>query len=76
MATSVAAAAVAVTSQQLVGGSIHNDAAPSTAAPGSNQTAPGMAAKTREDGGDEGLRLLVWGSNRFVRFPTLQPLPL
>ena len=60
VATSVAAAAVAVANQQFAGGPIHNDAVPSTAAPRSNQAA------SREDDGGEGLRLLVWGSNRFV----------
>lgn len=71
MATSVAAAAAAaVANQQFVGGgTIHNDAVPSTAAPRSDQTAA-PAKKTRDIDGDEGLRLLVWGSNRF-RFPTL-----
>ncbi|KAH9171455.1 RCC1/BLIP-II [Lactarius sanguifluus] len=39
VATSVAAAAAAVANQQFVGGSIHNDAAPSTAAPRLDQTA-------------------------------------
>jgi hypothetical protein len=64
VATSVAAAAAAIANQQFVGGSIHNDAAPSTAAPRSDQTA--APAKTRDNDGDEGLRLLVWGSNRFA----------
>ena len=64
VATSVAAAAAAVANQQFVG-SIHNDAAaPSTAAPCSNQAAAPATAKIRSDDGDEGLRLLVWGSNR------------
>ncbi|KAH9057096.1 RCC1/BLIP-II [Lactarius deliciosus] len=64
VATSVAAAAAAVANQQFVGGSIHNDAAPSTAAPRLDQTAAarGNVPTTRED--EEGLRLLVWGSNR------------
>lgn len=62
MATSVAAAAAAVANQQYVGGTIHNDAAPSTAAPCSGQIA--APTKTRDNGDDEGLRLLVWGSNR------------
>jgi hypothetical protein len=75
VATSVAAAAVAVTNQQFVGGTIHNDAVPSTATPRSNQAAaPRKAVKTREDDCDDGLRLLVWGSNRFVRYPPLTPL--
>ncbi|KAI9457802.1 RCC1/BLIP-II [Lactarius psammicola] len=60
VATSAAAAAAAVANQQLVGGSIHNDAVPSTVAPRSNQ----VVTKMREEDGDEGLRLLVWGSNR------------
>ena len=62
MATSVAAAAAAaaVANQQFAGGPIYNDAVPSNAAPRSNQAA------SREDDGGEGLRLLVWGSNRFV----------
>ncbi|KAH9039401.1 RCC1/BLIP-II [Lactarius hengduanensis] len=65
VATSVAAAAAAVANQQFVGGSIHNDsdAAPSTAAPRLDQAAArGNVPTTRED--EEGLRLLVWGSNR------------
>jgi hypothetical protein len=65
VATSVAAAAAAaIANQQFVGGSIHNDAAPGTAAPRSGQTS--APVKTRDDDGDEGLRLLVWGSNKFA----------
>ena len=71
VATSVAAAAAAVANQQFVGaGTIHNDAVPSsTAAPRSDPTA--APAKTRDIDGDEGLRLLVWGSNRFAFLLTL-----
>ena len=77
VATSVAAAAAAVANQQFVGGSIHNDAAPSPAAPRSDQAAaPGKVEKTREDDGDEGLRLLVWGSNRFAFPPSTHPTPI
>lgn len=61
MATSFAAAAAAVANQQFVEGSIHNDAAPSYP---NQAAAPGKITRTREDDGDEGLRLLVWGSNR------------
>ncbi|KAH9057653.1 RCC1/BLIP-II [Lactarius vividus] len=64
VATSVAAAAAAaaVGNQQFVGGSIHNDAAPSSAAPHLEQAVARKNVPTLEDG--EGLRLLVWGSNR------------
>ncbi|KAI9433941.1 RCC1/BLIP-II [Lactarius indigo] len=63
MAASVAAAAAAVANQQFVGGSIHNDVAPSTAAPRLDQeAAPEKIPKSRKD--EEGPRLLVWGSNR------------
>ena len=70
VATSVAAAAAVVANQQFVGGSIHNDAAPTAAAPRS-AAAP---TKTRSDDGDEGLRLLVWGSNRFAFPHSTSPL--
>ena len=70
VATSVATAAAAVANQQLVGGgTIHNDAVPSTAALRSDQTAA-PAKKARDIDGDEGLRLPVWGSNRL-----LSPMP-
>jgi hypothetical protein len=62
---SVAAATATITVQQAIAGSLHNDASPSDpAAAISSKINPGEIAKVGGD--DEELRLLVWGSNRFV----------
>ena len=72
MAVSIAAVAAApIAGQKFVGGgsSIHNDAAsPGVTPAASSKTNPGT--RVRVDGGinsdEEELKLLVWGSNRWV----------
>jgi hypothetical protein len=68
LATSVAAVAAAtIASQKFIGGSIHNDTA-ATAVPSNGNLGTTVAARVRTGcDDDEGLKLLVWGSNRSVR---------
>jgi len=81
VATSIAAVAAAtIAGQKFVGGSsIHNDASsPGVTAAASSKINPGT--RVRVDGGvnddDEELRLLVWGSNRWVCRVQVVPLAL